>query len=420
MIRVGQLSILTAFNILLVALTQWYPFIQLGVGAEIDALIASMTVPQLLLAIVSTSLTHVLVPLFTNIKDPGAFRLEVWRFLLIIGIFFGVIGLALGVTITRWVPIIVPGFDDHAQLLMIDVSRLQLLVMVLMAVSTVQSAAHHSRGDFIKVELTSIVSNTLALILLVLLLPRFGVTGAGWAMIARGFLQAIMLMPGLGRPIWHGLPSETVATAWCRIRPLLLGTAYYKTDPMVDRFLLSSASEGSLALYYLAQQIYGIAAQWINQTLANPVVLQLSELNADGRRGNFWKLFQKKILIIFGISLVGYTLLLVVGKQILSMLLLSGRIDASSISELWWIMVLLGGLFVGGTMGRISSIVFYVQGRTNSLTRISMCSFTAYVPFKILLFHLFGVMGLAVATSIYFLLDLMIQLWVLKVYRSTS
>ncbi len=56
------LGSLAGGNLLLGLLIQWYVVTRLGVGAATNALFAGMVVPQVVLAVVSGSLMHVLVP----------------------------------------------------------------------------------------------------------------------------------------------------------------------------------------------------------------------------------------------------------------------------------------------------------------------------------------------------------------------
>ena len=61
-----QLGTLSAANIGIAFLFQWYVLTQLGPGIETDALFAGMTLPQLVLTVISGSLMHVLVPLLAG------------------------------------------------------------------------------------------------------------------------------------------------------------------------------------------------------------------------------------------------------------------------------------------------------------------------------------------------------------------
>src|SRR5882762_9950137 len=102
------LALLAGTNILATLLFQWYVITQLGVGIETDALFAGMAVPQLILMVVSSSLTHVLVPLLAT-EDASTFRRNAWGFFLGISGLFTMLAVGLYVTATFWVVWLVPG-----------------------------------------------------------------------------------------------------------------------------------------------------------------------------------------------------------------------------------------------------------------------------------------------------------------------
>jgi putative peptidoglycan lipid II flippase len=227
-------------------------------------------------------------------------------------------------------------------------------------------------------------------------------------------LQTLLLAPGMGKPIWPDLKSPNTRAAWLRIKPLLLGTAYYKTDPIVDRFLLSTASSGSLSLYYLAQQIYAAATQVINKAIAAPLVPLLSRLHKTGDRNGFRKAYNRKLFQALLISFSIVLLLGLLGERILGLLIGHGNITTENVNELWWTMIWLCGLFLGGIAGQISSSSFYALGDTSTPTRIGMYSYTLYIPVKIGSYYLLGVMGLAISASLFLVINFLIQNAILK------
>jgi putative peptidoglycan lipid II flippase len=408
-----QLGVLAAVNIGIAFLFQWYVVTRLGAGMETDALFAGMTIPQLVLAVISGSLMHVLVPLLAG-ENEERLRHDAWGFLILVGGLFGLLALILYVTAPWWIPIIVPGFSDEGQALTMEVTRIQLIGMVFAAANGVQWGAYHARQQFVWAEFVPILSGVLSLLLLIWALPIYGVVAAAWISTLRMGVQTLLLAPGMGRPVWPDLNSPTITAAWRRIKPLLLGTTYYKTDPLVDRFLLSTASSGSLSLYYLGQQIYGAAAQVLNKAVAAPLVPQLSKLNKAGDRNGFRHTYHRKLLQAGMISLAGLMVLGILGQDLLGLLIGHGSISAANVNELWWIMIWLGGMSVGGIMGQISSTSFYALGDTTTPTRLSIFTFTAYIPCKVAAFYFWGVMGLAIATSIYYMTNLSLQIYLLE------
>ena len=119
-----------------------------------------------------------------------------------------------------------------------------------------------------------------------------------------------------------------------------------------------------------------------------------------------------------GISAMGCLMLLVVGEPALRLLIGHGGITASSVHSLWWIMIALLGVLVGGTVGQVIAVAFYAMGDTKTPTNLFIVTFTIYIPIKVLAFFHYGLMGLAVATSFHQIVNLLLQLVILE--RVTS
>lgn len=408
-----KLGALSAANIGIAFLFQWYVLIRLGPGVETDALFAGMTIPQLVLSVISGSLMHVLVPLLAG-ENEDRLRHDAWGFLTLIGGLFGLLAILLYAMAPWWVPLTVPGFDKAAQVLTVELTRIQLLGMVFAAVNGVQWAAYHARQQFLWAEFTPILSSVFALLLLIWALPRFGVIAAAWIGVLRLSMQTLLLAPGMGIPIYPNLKSAAIQQAWQRIKPLLFGTTYYKTDPLVDRFLLSTASSGSLSLYYLAQQIYGAASQVLTKAITAPLVPVLGMFHKAGDKTGFQRAYHRNLLQVGAISLAGLLILGLLGQALLAFLVGHGNVSASNVAELWWTMIWLGGMFLGSATGQAASSSFYACGDTITPTRMSMLTYTAYIPSKVIAFYFWGVVGLAIATSVYYMANLSLQVYLLE------
>jgi peptidoglycan biosynthesis protein MviN/MurJ (putative lipid II flippase) len=116
-------------------------------------------------------------------------------------------------------------------------------------------------------------------------------------------------------------------------------------------------------------------------------------------------------LIIGGLTAVGYTIFLIAGERILNLLIGHGGVTRDNVHMLWLIMVALVGFFIGGAMGQITSTTFYAMGDTRTPTRMSIVTYTLYVPAKVIGFMHYGLMGLAVVTSVYLFLNVALQLF---------
>lgn len=407
-----QLGVLSAVNIGVAFLFQWYALTELGPGIETDALFAGMTLPQLVLTIISGSLMHVLVPLLAD-EEEGRLHHDAWAFFFLVGALFGLLACILYVSAQWWIPLTLPGFDEAGKALTTELTRIQLIGMVFTALNGVQWAANHARQQFVLAELTQTLCGVLSFIIMVWSLPKYGVIAVAWIYVIRSGLQTLLLMPVMGRLILPDLRCPAVRTAWRRIKPVLFGSAYYKTDPLVDRFLLSFAGSGSLSLYYFSQQIYSAANQIINKAISAPLVPLLSKFNKDNNVTGFKTACYRKAVQVFALGFVGILFIITFGIDVLSLIVGHGSVNAENINQLHLILICLSGVFLGGAVAQIFTSSFYATGDTVTVVKISTFTYTIYIPSKLLAYYAFGITGLAVATSILYIVDCLILAYVM-------
>jgi len=404
----GALGTLAFVNLTISFAYQWYVVTTLGASSETDALVAAMVVPQLVLAIFSGTLTQVLVPLLATL-DSRELRDAGWGFTL--GVGGGFAGLSLGLIIVAsiWVPWIVPGFSTAQVGLTVELAVIQLAGMVFMAIGAVLSAVSHARGKFVRVEVSGLVASASSLLFLAWGLPRMGIVAGAWGLFLRPLVQSVLLSSVLGPACWPDWRRVPWREAGRRLKPLLLGTSYYKTDPLVDRVLTSLAVPGSMTLLNLSQQLYAATGTVLGKALAAPMIPMQARLAVRGEWREFRKVLLQRLIVLACLTLGGWLLLILVGKDLLP-LLFAGRLTSVETHQLWWLLVLLGGMLVGGSLGTITSGAFYAKGETRIPTRLGVITYTGYVPVKILVFWKFGLPGLALSISGFYLLNLLLQI----------
>jgi len=407
------LGSLAGGNILVGFIYQWYTVTTVGPGAQTDALYAGMVVPQLVLSVVTGSLTNVLVPLLSN-QTEDQFYHNAWSFFQGVGLLFGVIACVLFVAADIWVPWTVPGFDDNTTSLTLCLVRIQLVGMVFNALIMVQWSVNYARQRFIWVELSSIIANAIGFGFLIWGLARFGIVAAAWVMILRSFVQVLFLIRSLGpykKPDWR---SNIFKEAWRRLKPLLLGTTYFRTDQLVDRFLASMAPAGGLTLLHMAQQLYGSGNAILNKSIVTPMVPTLSNKAHTGDWQNFRHIYLKRLFAMAVATGLGFLIILIFGQSLLTLLFGHKRFDTQNVATLWWLLIALGGLWVGGGMGTITSSTFYAKGDTRTPTRLGIWTYTIYLPLKVASFILFKLTGLAISTSLFYMVNFILQLYFLR------
>ena len=393
------LALLAGLNLIVTFGYQWLPVARLGVGAATDALFVSAIVPQVILAVVSSGLASVLTPLLAT-TEAHAFRVHTWTYAQGVGLVAVALNGALFLGAPVWVAWLVPGFDAAGRALTTDLVRIQLAGAVATMLLMVAWSADYARRRFVWVEASGILAGLVGLAGVAIYLPRYGVHAVAWAMSLRSILQLALLVPGWGR---YARPDWAVAggaTVWRRLLPLIGGATYFKLDPMVERVLASFAPSGQLSLLHLGQQAYAAGNQIMTKALINPAMPALAELAAARAWPDFSRLSYRRLAVVLLLATAAWVGLVLVGRPILA-LVLAGWLEAPQIALLHVILIALGGVWLGGAAGQVSTVSFFALGNTRTPTLVGVVGFTLAIPVKIVFYWWWGVVGLAVATSIY-------------------
>jgi glycosyltransferase involved in cell wall biosynthesis/peptidoglycan biosynthesis protein MviN/MurJ (putative lipid II flippase) len=406
------LATLSAINALLALLMTWYVVAHLGVGAQTDAFFASAVIPQFAFMLLTTTLLPVLVPLLATRGEPE-FSHDVWSFFTVTGAIFILLAVVLYLSANAWVPWFVPGFTAGAKTLTASLTRIQLVSMILNALIVTLWAAHHARHRFVWVELSAVVANCAGLSFLVLTISHFGIWAAAVNTIFYNSLKLAFLLPILGRfrlPAWR---SPVIREALQRLKPLLPGQIYLRTDPALDRFLTSMTGAGTLSLLHVAQQIYASIIILLGKAVVAPMAPKLAVYAREERWSSYRRHYWSRFLLLLAITIVG-VLIVIAGAPSLSMFVAELGIGPGNLRTLWLTMVALGGTFIGGALVQATAGAFYGMGNTKTPTKVSTALYTLFIPIKILAFMKFGLIGLAVSMSSYFLTNSVTQFWLLR------
>lgn len=69
---------------------------------------------------------------------------------------------------------------------------------------------------------------------------------------------------------------------------------------------------------------------------------------------------------------------------------------------------------------QITAVAFYAMGDTRTPTMLFVWTFTIYIPIKVIVFLHYGLLGLAIATSVHLIVNFMLQLIFLEQVTARS
>lgn len=363
-----------------------------------DALFAVLTAPALILAVFGIPMQNVLIPLLSGSRTDRA-EPVLLRHVLTIAI---LVGCGLALAAPWWAAGLFPILAGEQPHLLVTLARIVAIHTTLSLVGNALVAVHHSHQRFewvASVQALAAVASFVA-VATVFTATAAGITAALWAMALRPGLEVLLLVrrSSICAPAGPDLRRQF----WQRLRPLMLGNSYYKSDILLDRYLTGMAAAGSLSLYTFALNLHGAVSQILVRSVAAPTLPALSRAHADNDVGAFSRILARttRALSIVSILLV---VLMLGGFPLVSGFLPEGTWSTEQRMDLWLVLGLSSGVMVGGVIGYVLASAFYARGDNTALTRLGCWSFTIAIPVKIGGFLIGGLPGLALAASLYYL-----------------
>lgn len=400
--RIGLVIFLLATgNVAATIVTQAIILSQIGPGNATDAFVASLVIPQTLAGIVAVALSSVLVPALAG-EPPDHQASSAWGLLLIVGVTALPLALLLSLSANIWTVWLFPGFDMESRQLCAALTQVQMFSMPFVIAHSVVAAVCYARRQFLRIETVTLGLSIISAGALYLALPSYGIQATAWISTTLALLQLLIMLPGLGFPRLAAGSLRVATESWRQIKPLLAGNAYYKSDVLVDRYLLSTTDPGVMTLFNLAQQIYGAAVGVLGKTWGNTAIPTLAVYSKQGNANGFFILYRRRLLTLLFASTTLYLLLLLAGPPALSLVIGSGNSSAGNVTLFWSLLACLGGVLVFGSLGIVTSGAFYAIGDTRTPTILGVASFTLFVIVKILSFQAYGTKGIAIAATCYY------------------
>jgi putative peptidoglycan lipid II flippase len=331
------------------------------------------------------------------------FHGEVWTFFLKVAGFFLVLCLLLHVLTFDIVALLFQHFDKKAQVLTTGLLHILINNIFFIVAISIISSAMYACGRFVRVELIIMFSNIVGLIFLVLLIDQFGIYGAAWSFLIRSALAPIILLFMFGN---FQLTSNkhVFKEIIARIKYLLAGNIYFKSEIIYDRVLASQLFVGSLSAFNFAQQIYSAGQLVMSKAVVNPFVPRIAIMLKTQDYRNMKRLVIKALMFQSFIGVIVLVVIYLFGEEIIGFILQIKSFDESS-AIISIVLLLLGGLWFGGLLGQVVSSTYYAIGDTKTPVLVSVISFSISLFLRYFFTKYCGIEGLAIAISLYYILN---------------
>ena len=395
---VGHLVVQLAFQI---ALAQYF-----GASADMDAYVAAIALPAVITSIAVAPLGFAYIPVLSAQWDQGNDQ-AAWsianQFLFLLVITTGALSTGVFLLARPLAALLYPGFasdqvDLSAELLMV----LAWLIFANGLIAHTQ-AVHHAQKRFLTPAAAPLAGIATTVVLTVIFRGG-GITAVAKSVVAGSFTTVILqLVPLLGRLRLEMRLSDQVRSCLRLMVPLVCGAAYYRLDPLIDRYLASALPVGSISHLGYASRV--VTALLMISTSGLSIVA-FPSFARQHARGDMGGLRAEVAHAMSCVSVIVVPLLIGLGtysQPVVNDVFQRGAFTPADARAVSVLLVLYLGMVAGAAIGEITSKVLYALGDTRTPTIMGCVGFTLGLLGKFALVTVAGAAGIVAATSAYYL-----------------
>ncbi|MGG7143702.1 murein biosynthesis integral membrane protein MurJ [Clostridium nigeriense] len=378
-----------------------------GVEGSYDIYVASVAIPESVFMIVGLAISTTFIPMLSEIKhnkskeEMFSFANNVINILSILSIFVIILGLIFTKEIVN---IFVPNFSNEQMTLTIFLTRITLINVIFLCINSCFASILQVCEDFIIPSLLGLFFN-FPIIVYLILFKEVSIIGLAVANVLGNLLRVMVQIPSLYKQGYKikflvNLKDEKFKRMMKLIIPVIIGAGANSINMLVDKSVASGLVTGSMAALEYSQRIIQFANTAITTSLVSVVYPIMANRLNEGDKEGFLKYLSKSIVIIC-IFLVPITFgVIFLSNDIVKLIYERGKFDSNAV--ILTSMALLGysiQLPFAGIRDILNSSLFSMK-KTKITTLNGIIGVVINIVLSITLSKYFGVLGIAIATSI--------------------
>lgn len=373
----------------------------LGVSDAADALFMAFILPSVVMVLLGNSVLNWSTPRLVRRADDASRRVLcwslLWTLLSVVSAGCALLWVAAGMALPR----VAPG-SGYA--LAISVLPFALLAVLATVVATLAQSLFTAERDVPGGEWRTLVANTLVGLLWFVIAPAT-LLSCALLFALRPVCTALMLAPRLGAPRRPDFGDADLRDVLRESRLLLVAATYYKSEPFIDRLLFATVPGGAVAAFHVAQQMVGTVSLLMNRMVTAPMVAPLASRVHAGDVAGVHRLLRSALWRVGLVGVLAWLLFALAGEALVGLLFAGTTLAPAQVTLTAQMLVALGGYLLAILCGQVLAQAYYCSGGTRLMVMLGVAGFTLGLLLKVLALWQFGVLGLAAATSLSWLLN---------------
>lgn len=414
------ITFFTLLNGILNYLTLMVLAYRFGARTEMDAFFAATTIPQLITAILLATLSTTFIPVFieTRSKDESnAWKVASITTNLIFLVLF-IIAVMGSLFSESLISLINPGFTEATSILSTSLFRILFVSLLFSGTSIILTSIYYAHQKFLRPLLAQGFNSLVVFLFVILLGSILGIKSIAVGTLVGSLLQFLYLLPILLRKERYSFEfdfqKKEIRRLASLILPLFLGTIFYKSNTLVERFIASRLEEGCISYLSYAYKILNSLLLVITMGISTALFPRMSEYSAIKDFKGLQETLSKGIRALLVITVPTTFAFVLARLEIVRVIFERGDFSRQTTEAVANALVAFLGFFIVGSISLPIVNTLYSLKETAKVAGVGIFGFILYIVMAFTLSSYYSYVGIAVATSIQYILNLMIFIYILK------
>ena len=274
--------------------------------------------------------------------------------------------------------------------------------IIFSVMSNLLGALYQIEHKFVRPALVPIISTIISVLFVIIFSNKIGILGLAFGFLSGSVISFLLLSPIIrtyNLKFKIKLRNVDILSFVKTVTPLLLTGLLFRSTGVIERIIASSLSEGSVSYLGYSNQILTALLTITASGIAITAYPTLSRLWSENKKNEIEVFFAKTIRVVLLISIPVFISIIVFGDLFIKILFERGAFTSSSTINVGKALSWLMGAFIFQGLGSIVMKVFYLSGKTITVSLIGSIELFIYLLLSFLLSKYYGFIGLAMALS---------------------
>lgn len=379
-----------------------------GLGAKTDAFFIALTIPQLLVSILGSTMNPVMVPLFsaTRVQMGDEENWKLFSRLINLSVILLSIVALVGVLCSPLLMFVsAPGLEDASRQVAISLNRMLFVIVIMAGVAEMMKAMLNSQHRFAVPAAASFVQYVVVAFAILLLGSGLGIQAVavgyvlGYALLVLVLAATLLVLGGRYYPLLD-IRDPTVRQAGRLFVPLFIGDGLNQSSIWIERLLASFLPPGSVSALVYARRVLRVLTVALVNSVSRALLPRLSVLASKANLKELRRATLFGVKLTLGICVPVAVGVMVTSTPLISLLFQRGAFDERAVSMAASILVLYMPGLAFMALQRVAVTSFFASQDTKTPLYIRIGSLALLLPLQLILFGFMGVYGLPLALSL--------------------